>query len=333
LQDEEKRVKFIETLAKKGEAYGRQLLIDWYPNVDRDTIDWILDMKLRQFSGLSKRVQHLEGLRARKAEIEKELQNIKGIIVKELKGLNSKYSYPRKTEITDLDYEFEKETPVVVKAAPEPTLVLVNDKFIKKIRRSRLNDNQVGIHCLSDDVISFIDSKGRLLRVDLDKIGFMSEKDRGIYLPVYLQEADDFEVVAHELITDKKVGYVYSDGFASVVDYGEWNESKRTTRVTQKGVPDVSNLIIGEVDFSKSFIVLFTELGRFGFVSADFKHKHRTARTKLIPVKQGDKVTKAYSISYTDMLKVVSNPEKYLDKLSYLTGGDVFNSEYLNSIL
>src|SRR5690606_20412635 len=123
---------------------------------------------------------------------------------------------------------------------------------------------------------SFIDNQGRLLRVNLDNLEFGSERDRGIYLPVYLEVEDDFEVMAYELIQDKKVGYVYSDGFASVVDYSEWVDSKRTTRITANGVSPYSGLIVGEIDFDKQFLLLMTRKNNFGFTSTEFKHKGRT---------------------------------------------------------
>lgn len=333
LQDDNKRAEFTETLAKQGELQARDLLVKWFPNTEKHVFDWILDMKIRQFSGIGNKLSRLQGLKDAKLAVEKDLTDVKGVIVRELRELNAKYKIPRKTEITTEDYVFEKSENVIVKAEAVPVSVIVDGKFIKKVRINRANENTIeGIRCMSDDIISFIDNYGRLLRVALENIDFVTEKDRGVYLPVYLEVEDDFEVMAYELIQDKKVGYVYSDGFASVLDYNEWVDSKRTTRITTNGVSPLASLIIGEIDFEKNYLLMFTKSGKFGFASTEFKHKHRTARTKLVPVRGDDEIVTVISLSYKDILNIVPAPEKYMDKLSLLAHGDTFNTEYLSTL-
>jgi hypothetical protein len=186
---------------------------------------------------------------------------------------------------------------------------------------------------MSDDVISFIDTQGRLLRVNLDNLDFVTEKDLGVYLPTYLEVEDDFDIVSYELITDKKVGYVYSDGFASVVDYSEWVDSRRCTRITTNGVSPLADLIVAEFNFDKTHLLLITKEGKFGFVTTDFKQKHRTARTKLVTVKPGDAIQVVIPVDYTDMLKLVSAPERYVGKVSKLSNEDTFNEEFFDELL
>ena len=333
LSDENKRNEFIQRLTKQNSAHARAYLRELYPDADESIFTWILDMPLKSLSGVASKESRLANLYARKAELEADLANIEGVITRQLKKLNTQYSFPRRTEVTDVDYNFEKEKPVVVKAAPTPTLVIIEDKFIKKLRLSPATEHLDGIRCMSDDVISFIDTHGRLLRVNLEHLDYVTERDRGVYLPVYLEVEDDFEVVAYNLIEDKKIGYVYSDGFASVVDYSEWVDSKRMTRITHNGVSPYAGLIVGEIDLSKQFILLMTRKNYFGFVSSDFKHKGRTARTKLINVKKGDEIVLAVSVSYTDILKLVSNPQRYMDRLGPLAYEDVFDTEYLSTLL
>lgn len=333
LSDEKKRDEFVERLTKKNSKQAKAFLRETYPDADESIFDWILRMTLNSLSGVASKENKLAELYARKAQLEADLANVKGVIVRQLRELNAKYSFPRMTEITDVDYVFEKEKDVVVKAPPTPTLVIIEDKFIKKLRINPITEKLEGIRCMSDDVISFIDNHGRLLRVNLDHLEFVSERDRGIYLPVYLEVEDDFEIMAYELIQDKKVGYVYSDGFASVVDYSEWVDSKRTTRITTNGVSPYAELIVGEIDLEKPFILLMTRKNHFGFTSSEFKHKGRTARTKLINVKKGDEIVTAISVTYTDILKLVSNPQRYMDKLGPLAHDDTFDVEYLSTLM
>lgn len=333
LQDDDKRQRFTEILAKQGEIPARDLLREWFPDTPKAIFDWILDMKLKQFSGLGNRLDHLNNLKTTKAHIDKDLENVRGLIVRQLKEINSKYSYPRKTTITEEDYIFEDMEQVVVKAEAVPTIVQINGKFIKKIRHTRITDDVEGIRCMSDDVMSFIDSHGRLLRVALENLEFVTDAERGVYLPIYLETEDDFEVVAFEVIADKKVGYVYSDGFASVVDYSEWVDSKRTTRITQNGVSPLAGSVVGEIDFDFGYLMFVTEKGKFGFARTDFKQKHRTARTKLVGVKEGDQIVTVLPVTYKDILHLVTSPERYMGKVTTIAKDDTFNNEYFEELL
>jgi DNA gyrase subunit A len=332
LSDEARRQQFIERLVK-GEGFARQLLQEWFKGAPEHIFDWILDMKLRQLSGLDAKLRKLQGYRDEKALLETELQDISKVVIRKLKQVNSRYSFPRQTEITEVDYEFETSKNTQIKAAPTPTLVVIDGKFIKKIRHMPTTDHiDATFRCKSDDIISFIDDKGRLLRVNLDSLDFVSDKDRGVYLPAYLEVEDDFEVLCHELVEEKTVGYVYSDGYASVIDYSEWVDNKRTTRMTPNGISQHANLLMGEIDFTKAYVLLMTNTGKFGFVSSDFKHKNRTARTKIVDVKNGEVITFAMSISSQDMLRLVNAPMKYVGKLSLLSHGDVFNGDLFDSL-
>lgn len=334
LRNDDKRILFTETLTKEGSAKARALLVDWYPDAESDIYDWILDMKVRQFSRKGDYSDKLASLRATKAQIESDLKNIKGVIIRQLKELNKKYSYPRRTVITDEDIVFEDSSNnVVVKAEPVPTIVQVNGKFIKKLRHTRLTEHLEGIRCMSDDIISFIDTHGRLLRVALENLDFMTESERGVYLPLYLETEDDFEVVAYEVISDKKVGYVYSDGFAGVVDYSEWVNIKRVTRITQNGVSPLAGLIIGEIDFNYPYLMVLTEKGHIGFAKTDFKHKHRTARTKLIDLKKDDKIVLTLPVTYADIIKLISSPERYMGKTMLIAKDDTFDHDYYQELL
>lgn len=333
ISDDAKRVPFTDTLAKEGSAKARALLVQWYPEADKDVYDWILDMKVRQFSRKGDNKSKLDNLYQTKAQIESDLGNIRGVIARQLRALNAKYSYPRKTVITEEDYVFENEEKTIVKAEAIPVIVQVNDKFVKKIRHNRLTDTLEGIRCMSDDVVSFIDTHGRLLRLALENIEMHTDSERGIYLPMYLEVEDDFEVVAYEIIQDKKVGYVYSDGFASIVDYAEWVDAKRTTRITQHGVSTLAGSIMGEINFDYNYLMLLTDDGKFGFARTDFKHKHRTARTKLVSMKKNEEITSVISLSYTDILKLVSAPERYMDKITTLAKGDSFDADYFNELV
>lgn len=332
LSDSEKRKEFIDVLVKRNHLEASNVLRTWFPSTDQSIIDWILDMKLRNLSDSRSVLAKLNGLKSDKATILSNLADLPSYIVSQLMSLNVKYSYPRKTEITHKDYVFSDVVTQVVKAEPIDVIVQLDKKFIKKMKCDPTTSNLEGLRCKSNDVISYIDNQGRLLRVHLENIDFHSTRDKGLYLPVFLGIDDDFEIVVEELISDKKVGYLYSDGYVGVVNYSEWTDSKRATKITYNGVSPLSGGIVGDFDFSKNYLVVFTRKGKFGFVELDFKEKHRTSRTKLIDVKKDDELTSCFSASYVDLLNLVSSPESYMGKLSLLSSEDSFNSEYLANL-
>jgi len=331
LSNASNRKKFLDALII-GEQQAKDFLAELFPKTK--SFDYILSMSLKSLSNVKVKIKHLEGLKATKMQLEVDLSDVRKVIVRQLKELNAKYKFPRRTEVTSVDYVFEKDTQVV-KAAPTPVMVLVNGKFIKKMRKTPVTSEISGaLHCMSDDVLSFVDNKGRLLRVNLDVLDLVSEYDRGVYLSNYLEVEDDFEVVSYDVINGQKVGYIYSDGFASVLDYSEWSDAQRKTKITYNGVSDKSGLIIGEIDFTKQYLLLVTKRGKIGFVSTDFKQKHRTARTRIVDVKEDDSVYKVIPISYTNMMKLVSDTSRFIGKLVSVNKEDGFNRvlfEDLNS--
>lgn len=324
LQKRERVNEFIDVVLKKSALEGRDLLVSWYPEATGDTIDWILERPIKQLEKVGNRIDKLAKLKIRRAEVIHSLENVDKVIIAQLKELDTKYSYPRQSVITDEDYIFEKAN-VIVKAAPEPTKIVVEGKFVKKLRDNYVNEDVVGVTCMSNDIVSFIDDKGRLLRLNLENIPFIRSTERGLYLPVQLELEDDFELITYEVIRDKKVGYVYKDGYVSVVDYGEWVNLQRCTRMTENGVSRYAPSMIAEFDFSKECLLLVSAKGKIGFASVNFKQKARTARTKLVDVADNDEIIAVIPCSYSDILRLVSSPERYRNKVIKVAKDDIFH--------
>lgn len=330
LGDKTKRDTLIDTLMKskhKAIVYLNSLYPDY-----KGGLEWIIKMSLESLSEVDSKIRKLERLKEQEAELVADLEDIGRVIVRQLKEINTKYKFPRKTESTLEDYVFEKGNEVV-KATPVPVVVVEDGKFIKKLMDNPVTAHIEGVRCMSDDVISFADNQGRLLRVHLENIEFSNPNDRGIYLPVYFEIEDDFEIVFWDVVSDKKVGYVYNDGYASVIDYSEWLDAKRCTKIIQNGVSDKVTSIISEIDFNKAYLLMITENGEFGFASTVFKHKSRTARTKLVDVKKGDRIVTVLNVSYNEVLALVTNPDKYIGKITKLKAGDTFNTELFNQLV
>lgn len=328
LTDKELRDNFISALTK-GEIMARGVLNSAFPDVDPKTLDWILDMKIRSFASSDKAITKLNNFKAALAETENNLKDIPGVIVKQLEALNAKYSYPRRTEITNTDYTFE-----AVKPAPYKVIVEIKDKFISKTTYTpAIARIMKGIECMSDDVISIIDTKGRLLRVNLEAIPQTSTGAKGIYIPSFCEVPDDFDIVDYDLIENATYGYVYADGFASFLDLSEWVGVQRKTKCTPNGMPAFTHLIRGKFSPDAQVLYVITNKNRFGFIRNDFKQKSRTARTRIINVGEGEEITGIKAMSLADALLVCPNMiSDYMGKLKKLTEDMDFNVEYFNSL-
>ena len=251
LMTTDKRDPFLNTLLKDETSNyesTKGLLRNYYPNVSEDIFDWILDRSLRSLKGVgNKQRNYLEELKGQKAAQEADLNNLKGRIIRELEELNKKYKFPRKTEITTEDYTFED----VKKRKPEPIPVLVqcNGMFIKKLKNVPSNAALEGVFkCMSDDSVSYLDSTGRLLRVQLDLIDFNTANEKGTYLPRYFDLDNEFKILDIAVVANKKMGYMYDDGYIAVIDYNEWYSAKRKLKITEDGLaPAYINQMIGRV--------------------------------------------------------------------------------------
>lgn len=332
MSDAERVNMLVNALLKGTVEDGKALMRSWYPEGEESVFDWILGMSLRTLSARKDRSSKLESIRNALQQLKEDLDNIEGVIVREIKEILGKYSYPRQTEVTEFDYEFDKSDIPVVKSAPTNIKVEVNGKFIRVLKDTHHNVDIEGISCSTDNILSFIDSQGRILRLALNNVPIVTKNEKGFYLPVHLDIEDDFDVIAHELIEDKKVGYVYEDGYASVVDYSEWVNMSKVTRMTVKGVSPKASLIVGETDINKPYTFVMTTSGRFCFIENTFKQKHRTARTKVLTLRKDEKVKLSIAVSLHELLKVSPQAMDYLRELSHLKEGDTLDTDYLKTL-
>lgn len=318
---------------RESEAAGVAYLRENLEGVPDFVIDWLLGKTLRGIAGMKAQTGRLEALRKAEQQAVFALENIPAVIVSQLGDLNRKYGaeFARKTEITDKDYIFEKKEKEVIVAESASIMLEVNGKFIKKMRSFGYSTSKDAVQCMSDDTLALIDSKGRILRVYLENLEYVSSSDRGVYLPVFLGIPDDFEVMCAEIVDDVERCYMFNDGYVGVVNFGEWKNSSRHVRVLENGFSELAANLIGEVDLSKPYVYVQTKGGKCGFFQTVFKHKSRTARTKLFTVKN-DVVTMCISLSMTDYLNASDNSVKYTGKLLPFESVVSLNTELLNSL-
>lgn len=321
--------KFLDA-NRESENKAKVYLKSIFEDIDEEAMDYITSQTFKSISNIGKRKSQLNNMYAGRDEILKDLSDIPAVIVRQLKELNRKYPMPRKTEISDFDYKFNEDTDKI-KPQPVPVIVQIDGKFIKKIRDVGYTGDIKGIRCNSDDAIACIDNKGRIIRVYLENVDFNSKEERGTYIPVYLGEEDNFEIIINDIVSNHEGCYMYSDGYVSVVDYNEWYNIQKRTKVTERGISPRTDLLVGEVDINKPYIFVMTKNKRIGILTNDFKHKHRTARTKLVSVPAGDEITHCVSLSDMEVLSIIDNSGNYMNKL--IKAKDRVNFEMLNKII
>lgn len=340
LMTTEKRDPFIETLLRdESSDYEptKTLLRGYYPETKEEIFDWILDRSLRSLKGVgNKQRNYLDELRAEKAAQEADYANVRGRIVRELEELNKKYKYPRKTEITNEDIVFEKTTKK--KPEPVPVLVQCNGMFIKKLKNIPTNAALDGvIKAMSTDYISYLDSTGRLLRVNLDEIDYNTASEKGTYLPRYFELDKEFKILDIAVVANKKMGYMYDDGYIAVIDYNEWYSAKRRMKITENGLaPEYIDKLIGRVRLDHGYIVLRTKKGKMAILESKFAQKKRTARTKLTRVGKDDKIIEVTSMNEENLAELFTGeegPERFKGAFRVVNKKDGFNKEFYDKMV
>lgn len=297
-----------------------------FPSANEKLLDWVLELKIRALGSLSKAQAKLTAAAQSKTEIETALKDLDAVIIGQLTELKGKYQFPRRTVVTKTDYTFD-DTPV---EEVFDVFVDIQDKFISKERETDFNRTKAGFHCKSNDRISLIDNKGRLIRVSLSDIPLTATGTKGIYIPSYANIPDDFSLIDADVIENKKVGYVYSDGFASVLNLGEWVDTQRSTKLSTNGMPETVPLICGKYSLDTPMLYLCTDKGRFCFVpTSAIKEKSRTARTRIATPNAEEKITTVVSVSLEMASQILPTYVHHLMKFEFLHKGEEFSVEAL----
>ena len=325
---EEKKENFLNTLVYKSKDESKKVLRSYYKDTEESIFDWILEKSLSSLSGIgNKQKSYLLELKGQREQLIEDIKDIRGVIVKELKALNKKYKYPRKTEITTEDYVFDKTEKVQEKAYP--ILVIVEGDFIKKLKATPNNLKEEGaIKCMSDAVISLMDSKGNLMRVQVEHLEFSTAREKGTYIPNYIGVEFKNPIIDVEVVRNRKKGFLFSDGYASVIDFYEWVRAKRITKVTELGVGvGYMENLVGPFRMDREYLIMLTEKGKMVIVKTDFIVKGRKARTKLKKPGKGDKVVDLCSVHETDLSKIVGDKERFMEGYRVIRNEDGFNKE------
>lgn len=320
----------IKTSALAGKAFLKK-----FRPVSDDIIDWVMGLSFRSISNVKQKQDHLNGLYESKKSIESDLANIEGVICSQLREINNQYSgsCKRKTLITTKDYTFAKDE---VQEDIYPVTVFINDNFIKKVKSAYVPTAVMakGLQCLSNESIFVCDTEGRILRVDMKDLPDGNIGDRGTYIPRMFNLPEGSNVIFADKEQDSEVTFLYSDGFASVFHLGEWMNMRRKARIVQNGISPYAKYIIGLLDQQEEYpyVAIWTTGGKFGFIDTNFKHKSRTARTRVIDM-GNDSIKYFIPCTENELFKLVADPDKFMGVAKKVKIEDEFNADYFNEKL
>lgn len=324
LNDQKALNDYIQAV-RVSEVEGKRFLRD-FGDAYNETYDWIMGLSFKSISNIKNKEKKLSELKVQEQILIGKIDNIDKVICDQLREINRKYGKERKTTIGTDDYVYNK----AEKAKPEAVkcYVIINDKFIKKCQ---VRIDNKAIECMSDSNILFIDSKARMLRLDLSEIEFY-RGGTGVYLPVALGIDDDFRIIDYRLEQHQKSVYFYRDGYVSVVDWGSRMDSKKKYKVYQRAVSPYVESAFSYLP-NKPYVVCLTTNRKIGVASTNFTEKTASARTKIIDIDRDDEIWYACGATLEELLRLCPSFSKYMNKCKRLKAGDTFDIEYFKELV
>lgn len=328
--------RFLDAM-KVSHVEAERVLREAMPDVASDVIDYILDRKLREFADCEARKRQYQKLLDEKQAIELALSDIDAVIIRQLEELNAKYKIPRKTKIVTNDITIEPKNPVKATTAKVvedyAVSVMVTDEYIKKMKVYM--GSEPVIKCSNRDIISILDTKGRLIRIPLSTLPDCGGADVGSYLPTLLNLPRDFKVVDYAIIKpDKIIDYLYTDGYAARLDLSEWADLSRVTRISEKGVaPAYIDKLYKRIPAGYKYLFVLTKSGKLGIADTEYKAKSRLGRTKLVTVDKDDVIEAVIPITPIELSRLLrGNVARHMGSCKEIHVDLVIDNDFLRQL-
>lgn len=303
----------------EGTEVAEKFILDHYDNeiITPDLAAWVVRRGANNFRNGGKYRTQYEELKLRLKEIESNIENIKDVLIKQLLDLKSKYGhqFPRRTEVTNKDFEFTSVDEVEVKDTNICTYSL-KDGFLRKQRfASADNTSEFEFEASASDTLIAIDNRGRVLRVYCQDLPYSNGGDMGTYLPRYfgLDETDDYKIYWIGVLDGSTKMILYKDGNVGFLDTSEWLNVKRQVKVLEIGVATSVAPIIGAVlDNIPEMIFVTDTHGRLGFeYVSNIKKKDRTAKTRVFTLNKACELDSYYGCSIEQGVLLVNDIARY----------------------
>ena len=332
ISDKDKLDEVTRLILKVGDAEAIAYILANYNNeiIDADLAKWIVSRRINAFRNGGKYQKEYEDYTNSIKYYEYYIENIDSAIIDQLTKLKSKYGslHPRRTEITNEDYDFKvTEKGEVIKDDTE-CLYSFKSGFLKKQRSQfarMVEDNSVEYQftASASDTLIAIDNRGRVLRIYCEDIPYSGATDLGTYIPMYceLTETDDYKIVYIGVLDGNTRMILYKDGNVGFLDTSEWLGLSRRVRVQEKGIClDCANIIGAVLEEIPDWLCVLDTSGRLSMTDTNaIKRKARTAKTRVFSLKPGETLSSYACLTDAEMYTTVKDVDYfYAPKLSYL---------------
>ena len=339
LKDKSKVDALVDLIYKKGDDEAIKFLRENYDSelVPADLHNWIVNRRVKEFRDGGKYREKYDKLLADIKYYEDMLSDLDATIINQLLALKSKYgsNFPRRTEITSTDYDFQSgdmETEMA-KDMSNCTYVFKNG-FLKKLRYGIGEKGEFS--GVASDTLVAIDNRGRVLRVYCEDLPYNGSSELGTYLPKYfdLKETDDYRILWIGRLDGSTKMILYKDGNIGFLDTSEWVDVNRKVRVLNEGIATSIAYLVGAVVDSPECLFVVDSAGRIGFEYTDnIKRKHRTAKTRVFNLDKKSSITSYACMSASDAVLFLSNVNRYHGKLQFLEDENSFRGDASDLVL
>lgn len=317
----ELKEQLVSIIVKEGKDAGVKFVLEHFDNevISNANAEWICRRRLADFhNGGEYKAQYENAL--------KEIEHCKSIIgntdaeiSRQMDELIVKYGskMQRRTEVTDQDFDFSGKAHRTQKKDTSSCYFDYKNGFLRKLKsESDSADKQFSFKGNNSSTLIAFDNMGRLLRVYANELPMNSVSDMGAYLPRYfgITETQDWKITWIGEMKGQTLLLIYTDGTIGFVETSEWVANNRRVKVLEKGISaEGAQKLAAVVDFTsigniQDKILLLTDTKRriCWTYMRDFKHKGRTARTRIFPDKtKSDVYYDSYCITDEETLKTM----------------------------
>lgn len=303
----------------EGTKAAEDFIVSHYDHelVPPDLASWVVRRGANNFRDGGKYRQQFLEMQARVEEIEHCLSNIDQTIINQLKRLKNTYGdkFPRRTEVTNKDFEFTSVDEVEAKDTNRCTYAFKNG-FLRKMKFSvGDSDSEFEFEGLACDTLIAIDNRGRVLRVYCEDLPYHNNADMGTYLPRYFgfDETDDYKIHWIGVLDGATKMIIYKDGNVGFLDTSEWTNVRRQVKVLETGIaPSVAPIVGAVLDEVPEMIFVTDNQGKLGFEYTDnIKRKDRTAKTRVFNLGKTCELDSYYACTSEQGMLLVNDLARY----------------------
>lgn len=312
-------------MVKEGRDKGYAFVRDnWSRDeVPEDLINFVCHRRLPDYYDGGKYASSYASKSAELVELQNDINDVDSVIIRQMKRLMATIGakLPRKTEVTNTDYEFAETEVEDIKDTSTVVYSMKGNNFLRKLHyNSGESDVKFEFTATASDTLIAIDNRGRILRIYTEDLPMNSVTDLGTYIPTYcgFEETDDYEIKYLGVLDGKTLTVVYKDGNIGFVDEQEWMASSRNVRVLETGIAvSIADKIGTVIEGVPEMLFVTDEAGCVACTYMDtIKRKDRKAKTRAFTLRKGVELDSYAAVSVITGMRMFANLSNYVGRLT-----------------